>query len=144
MGLDMFLSAEQYLWSDSEVAAPASAPTCVKGKRVKRLQYEAAYWRKANHIHQWFVTNVQDGEDDCDRYSVSLDQIKELVELCKKVLVERHLAAELLPVQAGFFFGSTEYGEYYFGDLEETIKQLEPFVLDEGAGNLEFTYHASW
>jgi hypothetical protein len=26
---------------------------------------QAAYWRKANAVHQWFVHTVQEGEDDC-------------------------------------------------------------------------------
>ena len=28
-------------------------------------EYAVCDWRKANHIHQWFVQNVQDGNDDC-------------------------------------------------------------------------------
>lgn len=28
---------------------------------------EIGYWRKANHIHKWFVDCVQDGEDDCEK-----------------------------------------------------------------------------
>ncbi len=44
------------------------------------------YWRKANHIHKWFVDNVQEGNDDCGTYDVSIEQLTELRDLCKKVL----------------------------------------------------------
>ena len=30
-----------------------------------RIIEQVGYWRKANQIHNWFVENVQDGEDDC-------------------------------------------------------------------------------
>ena len=36
------------------------------------------YWRKANQIHNWMVNNVQDGNDDCGLYEVSIDHILEL------------------------------------------------------------------
>ena len=36
------------------------------------------YWRKANQIHGWFVKNVQNNNDDCGLYEVSIDQIKKL------------------------------------------------------------------
>ena len=60
MGLDMFL---------------------IRSKKVKGLSFDkifedgdfedVGYWRKANQIHNWFVQNVQGGEDDCGIYEVS-------------------------------------------------------------------------
>jgi len=44
------------------------------------------YWRKANHIHGWFVDNVQDGQDDCKQYYVDLDAISQLRVVCEKVI----------------------------------------------------------
>lgn len=43
-------------------------------------------WRKANHIHAWFVKNVQEGTDDCSFYFVTEDDFLELKETCEKVL----------------------------------------------------------
>ena len=43
------------------------------------------YWRKANQIHHWFVENVQDGEDDCGDYEVSVEQLKYLLDICKLI-----------------------------------------------------------
>lgn len=44
------------------------------------------YWRKANAIHKWFVENVQDGEDNCEEYDVSLEKLRDLLETCMKVI----------------------------------------------------------
>ena len=158
MGLDMYLQGKRFLWNINEddpdakiandVAAmfPELTPSERWGKkqsRVKEIVCEAAYWRKANAIHQWFVKNCQDGEDDCGEYTVSRDDLKTLVDLCKQVLANRELAKELLPSQSGFFFGSTEYDEYYFGDLQLTINQLEPW-LDDSRKQWDLYYHSSW
>jgi len=58
-----------------------------------------------------------------------------------EVIAQDSLAAQLLPTAPGFFFGSTDYDEYYMGDLAETVDQLEPLLGDLGG---EFYYHASW
>ena len=46
---------------------------------------EAAYWRKANQIHKWFIDNCANGEDDCSRIDVDTEDLEELLEVCKKV-----------------------------------------------------------
>ena len=52
-----------------------------------RIMEQVGYWRKANEIHNWFVENVQDGEDDC-RYhrEVTREVLEELLDICNKVL----------------------------------------------------------
>jgi hypothetical protein len=53
------------------------------------------------------------------------------------------IAMSLLPSTSGFFFGSTEYDQYYVDDLKETIKCLNQLLSEEeGAGS--FYYSASW
>jgi hypothetical protein len=67
----------------------------------------------------------------------------ELIDLCKRVLADNSLAEELLPSRAGFFFGSTEYDEWYFGDIEQTVTMLET-VLRETPEDWTFAYQSSW
>lgn len=146
MGLDMYLEAKRYLWesrAEDKQIAEKIAGLLGTSKRVTEITARAAYWRKANQVHQWFVDNVQDGEDNCAEYSVSREGLAELVELCKKVLADRNQAEQLLPAQSGFFFGSTEYDQYYFGDLQETINQIEA-ALDEFGDGWNFHYQSSW
>lgn len=53
---------------------------------LNRNGQECHYWRKANAIHNFFVENVQDGEDDCGTYYVSKLVIEDLAERCDLVL----------------------------------------------------------
>jgi hypothetical protein len=57
--------------------------------------------------------------------------------------MQKEEAANLLPTQEGFFFGSYEYDEYYFGDLQDTIDQIER-ILKEYPHEWDFTYQSSW
>jgi hypothetical protein len=123
--------------------------TDIKPERVSYITESVAYWRKSNHIHQWFVTNCQGGEDQCQESYVERGQLQKLVDICKQVKesLEKsgkntELAEELLPTQSGFFFGGTEYDEWYVQGLDETINQIEPLLQEEGDG--EFYYQASW
>lgn len=99
------------------------------------------YWQKCNQIHQWFVKNIQNGIDDKEDYSVSIEKLELLLNTCKDVINNPSLAKELLPTMSGFFFGRIEYGDEYFQDLEDTIIQLEPIVKNK-TGN--FYYSANW
>ena len=151
MGLDMFLSAEHYLWEHEEEGKAAKQKIKkinFPGTRTyepKSVSFDVAYWRKANAIHNWFVVNCQDDVDKCQRTYVGRDQLRILVNLCKRVLENKTLASELLPCISGFFFGGTEYDEYYFGDLLETIKMIEPVVDDDETWqHNDFYYQSSW
>ena len=98
---------------------------------------------EANHIHSWFVNNVQDGDDNCKANLVSKEQLQELFVLCKRILADRTLASELLPCQVGFFFGGTEYDEYYFEALKDTKKILRK-ILDRKDRSCDYYYNSSW
>jgi hypothetical protein len=108
---------------------------------VSEICIKAGYWRKANHIHAWFVENVQDGEDDCKEYYVPIEQLEELKELCIRVLGNHDLAEALLPTQTGCFFGGTEYDEYYFNYLTETIDIVD-YCLKHKTDS--YYYESSW
>ena len=147
MGLDMYLNAERYLWSHEDgdkqisenIGQLIGLPT--DGK-VKTITVEAGYWRKSNQIHNWFVANVQEGKDECQDSYVSREQLKELREVCQKVLDNNELAEQLLPTASGFFFGGTEYDQWYFNDIEETIKIIDNALLMPK--QWDFNYRSSW
>jgi hypothetical protein len=60
-----------------------------------------------------------------------------------KIIEDPSVAKELLPTAAGFFFGGTDYDEYYMEDILNTITQLEPLVKDEN-DDCDFYYRSSW
>jgi len=51
-------------------------------------------------------------------------------------------AESLLPVQNGFFFGSTAYDQYYVADLRYTVEKLTALLEEEWVGHIY--YNASW
>jgi hypothetical protein len=143
MGLDMYLSAKRYLWEKDREELKVSGFDIPAPLELKELGCRAAYWRKANQIHGWFVRNVQDDTDDCGSYDVSRDDLQALVDLCRKVLANRKLAAKLLPPNEGFFFGGYEYDDYYFDELQRTADELTA-VLEAVDDSWSFEYQSSW
>jgi uncharacterized protein YneR len=107
------------------------------------IQFKVGQWRKANHIHKWFVDNVQHGEDDCREYSVSRESLQELKELCLKVMADQSQAESLLPREQGFFFGSEEVDEWYFEDVKYTLELIDHLLTDKFE-DYEFHYQSSW
>ena len=106
-----------------------------------KTMIEVGYWRKANAIHKWFVDNRQDGIDNCATYYIDKDDLIKLKELCEKVMKNPEKAEELLPVTDGFFFGSQEYDEWYFNDIQETIEIID-WALKRDFDY--FAYQSSW
>lgn len=133
MGLDMFLYGIKYHSKYNEEE---------DNDKSYYVMTEEIYWRKANQIHRWFVENVQDGIDNCAIYYVSGESLYELKELCEKVLENKELANELLPIGRGFFFGSVEYDEWYFADLEYTVEKLDELLKNEDYDY--YKYQSSW
>ena len=145
MGLDMYLSAKRYMWDKELESVEVKGFDIPAPLELKELGCRAAYWRKANQIHGWFVRNVQDDTDDCGSYEVGRDDLQALVDVCRKVLDNRKLAAKLLPPAEGFFFGRYEYDDSYFADVQDTADKLAALLeaLPEDSGWC-FEYQSSW
>lgn len=140
----MYLTATRYLWtSEGDLSEQIAALFPEVGNlRVKEVAIEAGYWRKANAIHAWFVKNIQEGVDECDKYDIHRGALASLSDLCREVLTDRSKAKELLPTASGFFFGDYDYDDWYFEKLESTVKIIEAaLALPE---DWDFTYHSSW
>jgi hypothetical protein len=116
--------------------------TAIKPERIEEITEAVGYWRKANQIHQWFIENCQGGVDDCRDAYVSEEKLTALLGLVEDVLADHSKAAELLPTQSGFFFGSDEYDEGYFSDLTDSKKIIEAALAEGGDGC--FYYQSSW
>lgn len=101
------------------------------------------YWRKANAIHRWFVEKAQNGVDECQHSLVHPELLLDLIEKCEEITLD-HSKTGLLQTQGGFFFGSTEYDEWYFRDIEETAKGLKAAVEIAAPKASHFVYHSSW
>lgn len=185
MGLDMYLTKKTYVGAEHEHRKVTGVVDIkvndealpIDFKRISNIEESLGYWRKANHIHNWFVENVQHGEDDCKEYYVDDSQLEELLNTCIKVrdslisskkdtesvkvgfgpdgdimedisiFTDTSVAEELLPTSSGFFFGGTQYDEYYLDKIEYTIELIQSILKDRNEkGYLPYDvyYQSSW
>lgn len=173
MGLDMYLYAKEYISGKNYLTTPDKGFHSVPNPRfdmVARafdltandlepempsayIQFKVIQWRKSNAIHQWFVDNVQGGEDDCREYYVGREDLESLLSTIGEALdlhYGRHngdpdiTIEDLLPTQSGFFFGSTDYDEWYWQDLERTYEDINKLLNNEKFNNFDFAYQSSW
>ena len=158
MGLDMYLHKKVYigLEYDHNIRKDKKTEIIINDEKYEHenlssIDYRVGYWRKANAIHKWFVDNIQDGEDDCKEYYVEEYKLQELYKICVeiKLLYENNKSSvvkyrldELWPTHGGFFFGSVDYDDSYFQDIQDTIKILIPILEDDKGG--EYYYSSSW
>lgn len=153
MGLDMYLTKKSYVknWRFEKkqhqinVSYDNEERKDIKADRIMEIVEEVMYWRKANHIHGWFVEHIQGGIDECQESHVSREDLETLADLCDKVVEEKN--AELLPPVQGFFFGSREVDEFYWEDTKETARVLRDILNEEhpeGSSSPLFYYQASW
>ncbi len=105
------------------------------------LTIRVAYWRKFNALHAWFVANVQDDEDNCGAYIVTIDHLKKLQKDLSELTPET--ASTILPTQVGFFFGGVDYDEYYWQDVER-LKHEVVFLISQQPHDTVYTYSSSW
>lgn len=95
--------------------------------------------------------------DDCSPIYLEREDLEKLLAICEEITapnedtselikywtIER--VKELLPTQGGFFFGSTNYDEWYFEDIKDTVKKLKKVLTDFDENSLvDFYYQASW
>ena len=84
-----------------------------------------AYFYKVNVVYNFFEHKLVD-----EQCFVTLSDINELIQRAEEVLEDKSRAAELLPTRSGFFFGSTDYNDYYFDNLKKIIDTMEKLKTD--------------
>ena len=116
---------------------------------------DIGYWRKANQIHTFFVQECQGGVDECQLTKISQKKLNKLMSLCKQALALKEVylndgiiqgkgCEEILPTQSGFFFGGTEFNEWYFQDIEETIEIISKVLTETDFKTQTIFYRSSW
>lgn len=158
MGLDMYLEARfhlsDYALGEATLRKAVLAAMgftdvdkdCLADAGVT-VSVPVMYWRKANAIHKWFVDNCQTGEDNCQDAYVSRRQLTELLETCLKLKVvsgSAEAASELLPNTGGFFFGGTEYDQWYWDEIADTAERLNKILNNPKFADAGFIYSSSW
>ncbi len=119
-------------WDDKEYEVYAGEPICS--------------WRKANQINSWFGRNLEsarrtNGEIlNLTEYNVTRAELEQLIADCLLVVEEKRdaVADEIMPTQGGFFFGSTDYDEWYYKELEDTAEDIQRIL--NNCDDEEFIY----
>lgn len=160
MGLDMYLYVEKWVpfrsWDKEgkdnekfdklvELVDLSDVVNKESGCVSVYVKVEVGYWRKANAIHQYFVSKCANGVDECQEIEIYRDTLVALKDICGQLSLTKDVeqAKKLLPPQSGFFFGSTEIDERYFNDVEYTYELLNK-VLEKIPEDYDFIYRASW
>jgi hypothetical protein len=164
MGLDMYLEVRKFVethdWVNENgeyVRKEKDGVDVIKSAGLEKLtskeavgvtvQTTAIYWRKVNAIHNWFVNTCANGVDECQEIPVERGHLLALRDQVDLVIRKKNpaVAQEFLPTTSGFFFGSTEYDDWYWSDMQFTLDELNR-VLDEttDAYGTDFIYQASW
>lgn len=60
------------------------------------------------------------------------------------VIANPEVCEKMLPTVSGFFFGSTDYNEYYIEDIDSTIEQMTEVLETTDFDKEELWYHSSW
>lgn len=158
MGLDMYLSARK-TFSGSSYQTDEKKAEYAKildaaglkdidvedgGSRFGYFTTTVIYWRKSNAIHRWFVQHVQDGTDNCAEYDVEREHLEALQRDLTTALTNKGRASRVMPTVGGFFFGGTEYDEWYWKDLRRTLNAVNHLLTNPRFADAEFTYQSSW
>lgn len=154
MGLDQYLYAKKHFSSgdwrpeaEREVFSKLMELANVSDFMDNELptayvDVKVAYWRKQNAIHNWFVQECQNGEDECQTVYVGREKLEELRDTCRQVLADPTLASDLLPTSNGFFFGTTDYDKWYWEGLTYTANTIDKLLTM--SNDWDFEYSSSW
>ena len=100
---------------------------------------EVAYFRKVNFLIPFFGY-----EENCSNIEIDKYQVEDLIEACKEVLANHDKASFLLPTQEGFFFGSTDYDDWYFDDVQNVKEKFEEILADFDRDEDILLMHCWW
>lgn len=162
MGLDMYLYAEKYIsgWDEKDkynrqnviTAAGLVEDDIAEGLGLY-VKATVAYWRKAYHIHSWFVSKVQDDNDNCGEYEVSTQTLEELLMACNKVLKahadnDREFLVEVVNEEfqdiEDDYISDEDIDEWFIGGTIRTVEMLSKILNNERLDKVSFYYKSSW
>lgn len=104
------------------------------------INHEDMYYRKVNCLYAYFADRL-----DHEQCLVTKADVEDIIDRASKVLLahDEETSAELLPTQGGFFFGSTEYNEWYYDDIADVYKQFTKYLEDWTDDTIGWVYF-SW
>lgn len=113
---------------------------CVNDILESFVSREDMYYRKVNCLYAYFNDRLED-----EQCLVTKADVEDIIDRAKNVLLahDEETSAQLLPTQSGFFFGSTEYDEYYYDDIADVYKLFTKYLEDWTDDTIGWVYF-SW
>ena len=135
---------------------------------------EVGYWRKANQVLRWIDThvapvenceriklsldNIRELRDDCQKVIDGSELVEGKVKTGVNyvdgkpiphytdclVIANPELAEKIMPIEDGFFYGSTDYNEWYINQLKDTVKICEEILDNPKSEDYDFNFIAWW
>jgi len=132
MGLDMYLTAHKYLYSDSdEEKGKEIAEILGVNRTVRSVAFRAMQWRKCHIVNDWFIDRLSD-HDVLQECEIEREDLAELIKQCKMALEGKSSD-----------FADNEVDEDFTYEMQITKDGLEA-CLKDFPENYWFTYCASW
>ena len=164
MGLDMYFFARKTTyksfskWDEPDRANEVNYPEDLKtfsdyiyDRNFKSVQtetiYQIGYFRKFNALHGYIVKTFANGIDNCQAillHKEDVEQIKKVLDDVLNAHQQVEKAKEILPTQSGFFFGETDYDEFYFNEAKVAADLMQSFLDNFDFENYQLVYQASW
>ena len=97
---------------------------------TKKKCSEIGYFRKVNFLVNFFKKKGFDVPNQIP-LAIKREDAEELLSKCEEVLKDHSKGPELLPTMSGFFFGSTDYDNYYYDDVKAVRNYVKDKLLPE-------------
>ena len=97
---------------------------------TKKKRTNIGYFRKVNFLVKFFEDKGFDVPNQTP-LAITREDAEELLSKCEEVLNDHSKGPELLPTMSGFFFGSTDYDNYYYDDVEVVRDYVKDKLLPE-------------
>jgi hypothetical protein len=120
---------------------------------ICNISTQVITWRKCNWFHAYFVNKFADGIDDCKPILITQDNIRDFISDLQTIKTAfeteplekaKQIADELMPPEAGFFFGGTEIDEWYFQSIGEANHVFSKSIEENTDIPFCYEYQASW
>ena len=132
MGLDMYLTAHKYLYSDAdEEKGKEIAEALGINRSVRSVAFRAMQWRKCHMVNDWLMIRLED-RDVLQECEIEREDLQELINQCTRMLNGETSD-----------FDENELDEDFMYEMQITKDGLEACLRDFPK-DYWFTYCASW
>lgn len=103
---------------------------------------KAAKLRKCNMLHTWVSAYCEREPENCEEIKLPRSAVEKMISDVEIVLSDPTLGPTILPTTDGFFFGSTEYDDFYLAKIEDVAVRLSDMLVEHD--DVRWFYYVEW